>query len=532
MNTTPGADSAVGAGDADSAANRYKKQHADREPYVRRARDCASVTIPALMPPDGSDGSTDLPQPWQSVGPRGVNNLQSKLLLSLFPSEIPFFKISPTAAIKEQFAQQGTPDSDVEAALSKAEAITLEDIESSGDRSPMAELLKLLIVTGNALLHMPPDGARLRVFRLDRYTVRRDLSGNVLEIIVEEKINYDALDADLRAAVDTEQEIADYKSGKKDITIYTRVWRDGSRMRQVQEICGKRIDGTEGNWPIEYCPWLPLRMVSMAGEHYGRSYVEEYLGDLLALDSLSQSIVEGSKAAAEFKVLVKPNGQTSKKAFASAKNGDVISGNVEDVGVHQSQKQMDLQVAGNTASAIEQRLSFAFLMNTAIQRQAERVTAEEIRYMAEELDSTLGGVYTLLSLELQLPYVQLKIRRLQKTRQLPTWPKKTLRVSISTGLEAIGRGRDVQRLRESVAILAEMFGPEAVAKIVNPMEAAKRVFAGKGVLTDNLVNSQQDIEAAAQQEQAAATQQSVAPEMVKQAGQLINNAASSQTAAP
>ncbi|UZT50437.1 head-to-tail connector protein [Enterobacter phage 04_vB_Eclo_IJM] len=34
------------------------------------------------------------------------------------------------------------------------------------------------------------------------------------------------------------------------------------------------------------------------------------------------------------------------------------------------------------ADAIEQRLGWAFLLNSAVQRNAERVTAEEIRYVA------------------------------------------------------------------------------------------------------------------------------------------------------
>ncbi|WP_416142518.1 portal protein [Escherichia coli] len=44
--------------------------------------------------------------------------------------------------------------------------------------------------------------------------------------------------------------------------------------------------------------------------------------------------------------------------------------------------------------------------NSAVQRTGERVTAEEIRYVASELEDTLGGVYSILSQELQLPLVR------------------------------------------------------------------------------------------------------------------------------
>ena len=69
------------------------------------------------------------------------------------------------------------------------------------------------------------------------------------------------------------------------------------------------------------------------------------------------------------------------------------------------QKQADLTVALNTIARIEQRLSFSFLLNSAIQAGAagrDRVTAEEIRMVANELETGLGGVYSILSVEMQL----------------------------------------------------------------------------------------------------------------------------------
>ena len=42
---------------------------------------------------------TELPQNFQSIGARGVNNLSSKLMLSLFPPTLPFMRLelSPDA---------------------------------------------------------------------------------------------------------------------------------------------------------------------------------------------------------------------------------------------------------------------------------------------------------------------------------------------------------------------------------------------------------------------------------------------------
>jgi hypothetical protein len=62
----------------------------------------------------------------------------------------------------------------------------------------------------------------------------------------------------------------------------------------------------------------------------------------------------------------------------------------DDVAVLQAQKQYDLQVVERSIAKLEERLSYAFLLNTAIQRDAERVTAQEIRYMAQAIRNCYG----------------------------------------------------------------------------------------------------------------------------------------------
>ena len=150
-------------------------------------------------------------------------------------------------------------------------------------------------------------------------------------------------------------------------------------------------------------------MIRVDGEDYGRSYVEEYIGDLKSLEGLSQSLVESSAASAKMIFMVRPNSTTKKRDIAVARNGDIISGSGDDVSVLQANKFYDLQTVEKAIARLEERLAYAFLLNTAIQRQAERVTAQEIRYMANELETAMGGIYSLLSQELQLPLVQLSL---------------------------------------------------------------------------------------------------------------------------
>ena len=114
--------------------------------------------------------------------------------------------------------------------------------------------------------------------------------------------------------------------------------------------------------------------------------------------------------------LVNPNGTTRPKQLAESPNGAIVQGNAADVTVLQTQKQNDFRVAQETINVIKERLGQAFLLTSGVVRNADRVTAEEIRMLSQELESALGGLYSLLSNELQLPLVNRLLKFLIKLR--------------------------------------------------------------------------------------------------------------------
>ena len=71
----------------------YTNLSADRSSFLDRARTASEITIPSLLPEQGHSGSSILPTPYQSIGAEGINNLASKLLLSLLPPNSPFFRL-------------------------------------------------------------------------------------------------------------------------------------------------------------------------------------------------------------------------------------------------------------------------------------------------------------------------------------------------------------------------------------------------------------------------------------------------------
>jgi hypothetical protein len=273
----------------------------------------------------------------------------------------------------------------------------------------------------------------------------------------------------------------------------------GDRVEIYQEVEGEIIPDSYGTYPIEQSPFLALRMNRIDGEDYGRSYVEQYLGDLISLESLSKSIVEAAAASAKLLFLVNPTGTTRAKTLAQAPNGAIREGNAADVTVLQANKGADLQVALATAQGISERLSYAFLLTEATIRNADRVTAEEVRLVTQSIERQLGGIYSILSQEFQLPLVGRVIDRLTKSKRMPKLPKDFVTPTIVTGIDALGRGNDLNRLDIYLQGIGQILGPQMIQQYIDVREYLNRRAASLGIETAGLVKSEEQLQIEQQQ---------------------------------
>lgn len=505
----------------------YDKCEQLRMPFLRRARESASLTIPYLVPPESNTSTTSYPTPFQGVGARGVNNLASKLLLALLPPNSPFFRLIIDKFEYEK-ASQGQADpamkQDLEKALGEIERAVQSEVETSAVRVGVFEALKQLIVAGNVLLYVPDKGG-LRVFNLDRFICKRDPMGNMQSLIVKESIDPDVLPVAVRERLEeagnpTVQSMGHGKD--KVVDVYTGIYRDGKKWVVRQEVADIDIPEAYGDYPIDKNPWIPLRYTRIENEDYGRGFIEEYLGDLQSLEGLTQAIVEGSAAAAKVLFLVNPNGTTRPRILANSSNGAIVQGNAQDVTVLQLEKFADFRVAQETIESIKERLGFAFLMNTSIQRQGERVTAEEIRFMAQELEDVLGGVYSILSQEFQMPLVNRLMNRMANSGRLPKLPKDIIKTTIVTGLEALGRGHDLNKLDSFIQGASQLLG-DSFPTYVNMSDYLKRRATSLGIDVEGLIKTEEEIEQEKQQAAQQQMAQQVAPNMATAAGKMAQD---------
>ena len=497
------------------ASERYKQLTSGRSQFLDVAVECSELTLPYLVQRDDNvrGGTRNLKQPWQSVGAKAVVTLAAKLMLALLPPQTSFFKLQVR---DDKLGEDIEPEvrTELDLAFSKIERMVGDYIAASNDRVVVHQALKHLVVSGNALIFMGKDG--LKHYPLQRYVVNRDGNGNVLEIVTKELISRKILGLEPKPAEYPNDPNQNQGSDEDDAEVYTCVKRDTSSGRWIwyQEVDDQVIDGSQGSAPKNASPWLVLRFNTVDGEDYGRGRVEEFIGDLRSLNGLAQSLVEGSSVASKVIFLVSPSATTKPQTLSKAGNGAIIQGRPEDVGVVQVGKTADFATASQVSQQLESRILDAFLVLNI--RHSERTTAEEVRMTQQELNEQLGGLFSLLTVEFLVPYLNRTLLVLNRNNTLPKLPKDIVRPKIVAGVNALGRGQDREALTMFVTTVAQTLGPEALMKYINPSEAIKRLAASQGIDTLNLIKSEQQL----QQEMQAAQQQQMQASLVDQAGQL------------
>ena len=478
-----------------NARQRYQELSSHREQFLDVAYECAELTLPTLLMRNEGDALyQSFATPWQSVGAKGVTTLSSKLMLGLLPPSTSFFKLQvDDSKLGEEVPAEAKSELDL--SFAKVERMIMDSIAGSTDRVQIFAALKHLVVTGNALVYMSKQG--MKVYPLNRYVVERDGNGEVIEIVTKERVSKKLLGIPELDDTVNDDSKGDYK-GSKDVDVYTCVKLYDNGWRWHQEANDTILPDSVGKAPRDKTPWLPLRFVTVDGEDYGRSRVEEFLGDLKSLEALMQALVEGSAAAAKVVFTVSPSATTKPQTLAAAGNGAIVQGRPDDIGVIQVGKTADFATALQHMQTLEKRLNEAFLILSV--RQSERTTAEEVRMTQMELEQQLGGLFGLLTVEFLVPYLNRKLSIFQKTGEIPRLPKGMVKPIIVAGINSLGRGQDAAALAQFLQTIAQTMGPEAIGQYINPEEVVKRLAAAQGIDVLNLVKSMEEVQQKEQQE--------------------------------
>lgn len=482
--------------------------NAMKNTVVRRAERYASWTIPSLCPPDGFTEQTELQNDYQSVGAECVNSLSNRLVLNLFAPSRPFMRFDAPPSVVEQLNIDPARLQDF---LAAAERDCVKMLDQLSSRPKLYESLKQLIVTGNVLVVFGEDKATpIRAIPIKKYCVKRSMSGKVVTIVIKESLKFDELDSKVQKEL-LENSPHKYVGEPYKTTCewYTEVClQDDGRYAVRTSVDDYLLEGGKytAMYTEEALPYRALTWELPDGWHYGIGLVEQHAGDFAAISTMSAAQLQSAILASEFRWLVNPAGLTQPEDVVNSQNGDVIPGTPDDVqavsasgaGVAQA-----LTMQDTILSKYVTRIGRAFLLASAAQRDAERVTAEEIRRDVMELETSLGGVYSRLAVDYQKPlaYWLARMRgvKLEGTEITPT---------IITGLDALSRNSDLENLMRAVNQLVlvgqALASDRRLSIVLNVASIASAIFAGNGVDTKTFVNDENT--------QAALMQQMVAQE--------------------
>ncbi len=438
-----------------SAAEQYiKLSTKDRNQFLNRARHNAVLSIPSLMPLHGHDGQSHLIEPYSGLAASGVVHLSSRLTLALLPAGRPHMRFDLPPAIQLQQQQQGDPkNKDIEVGLALAERLVQQEVEDKGWRPSTLMAMQQQLVAGNHLEHQMQDNF-IRIFRLDSFVVRRDYAGNILEGILEEILTADTLPEGMTAEGKTEFDevkLYTWMRRRKNIIEVHQETGDGQRVSDVLKFDDKSL------------PYNFVRWSKTPGEDYGRSFLEEHISDVRALDALSKAELEMAAMASRNFIAIRPGavGAGIKRRLTHAINGDVIMVEPDSIELKSFDNIQGFQLVNSKVLQLTEQLSRAFLLLSGGQRDAERVTATEIERDIQELEAALGGNFSTLNTDMMERRTKQLMTNMLARNALPKELDEIAQPTVLTGLEALSRERDVGRVQQ-LSQIAQGFGEIAI----------------------------------------------------------------------
>lgn len=481
----------------------YSKGIQDRRPYEDRAKKLSELTLPYVFRDESANGSTEYADSIeQSFCGRLINTLKAKVGIAILPPSTSPFKLTMDSKVLSGNGYTPEEISEVNLLLSNKTSYINSEIEVQQIRAGLFDVILQNLLVGSCVIEkVKSRGIKLHLLR--NFVVELDSHGEAIKICIKEMLTT------LPDGVES--------MPKEEYELYTMCILDESteKWTMTQEIdrqqVGEPITYTKAKFPFQYIGWTWI-----SGDKYHRPYAEDYYNDMVQYNTLSKVLTQGSVVASKSLIFVDQRGNRTKiDDIIKAKNGSVIDGSANDVTSFQLGKNFDFQVPMEMLSSIGRNLSQSFMMAESATRNAERVTAEEIRVMARELEeSNLSGVYTKMTHQFTKRIVEWIMQELDIEF-------KEIGVHIVTGLDALGRSSEGQRL--------EAFVQKAIAigvgGLLNMDEIIRRVASFDNINIDGIVKSKAQIAEEQKVAQDAQLQQQLMEETAKSTGSSIGGMA-------
>ena len=463
----------------------------DRKPYETTAESISAVSLPYVFRSSSATSSTALSRSAsQSFNGRQVNNLKAKMGMALLPPATSSFRLKPDAIeMLSLFGSNETAIEKVREQLSLSTDAINSEIENQQIRSSLFDMLLQQIVVGSVIVEKN-DRAGITVFPLRSFVVDLDSQGEPLAMCILEKLKM------LPEGVEVKKEKDEY-----DYYTLLALDKDTNKWIMKHDIDGEPYGEEQTFKDYDSLPFRYFGWNWVQGDKYHRPFAEDYLADMEQIDALARLNTSGAVVSAKTVLLVNQRGgRTRADDLAKAANGAIIDGSADDVTAFQLNKNFDFQVSNEREATLKKELQANFLDTGSVQRDAERVTAEEIRIMAQQLESsTLAGVYSKMALKWSKWIVSKVMEELKIKFD-------SVSVDVLTGLDALGRSQEASKQDNFMQRVTQL----QLNHWIKENEVLQRYASFDGINTVGLLKTSQEVQQEQQaQQQAMAKQQAI-----------------------
>jgi len=474
----------------------WAEMEQEKGDLIERSEAYARWTLAGILRVDREEYQSNQEQTKGSVmmGAKWVNHLANRIVDVLFPLSRPFFTVAPTPETQRALEQENGEENaaiikdQIRDATSKIEQEAIRNLRLVEYRPVAIEACKHLIITGNVLLRRMPSGKRV-LYPIDRYGIRRDIEGNPIEAVTYDKkklCTFTPAQQEVIKAIHPKVRPTD----KLELLSHYRLASDG-RWVFRQEVEGVPM-GRQKKFAAKDFDLLPLVWNLPSGFHYATGLVEDNSTTFHKIDVTTEALTDLIAIAADIKFFVKPGSPLGLqlRELNNSPRGAYFSGNGEDITVPEVGIRGDLETIAGILSKWENDLSSVFLMSAV--RDAERVTAEEVRMVARELESAFGGLYSQLALAWQQKEADYSLSSMDVGALLG----KDFEVLVTTGLESLSREGQIDNLRLAISDLQLLENvPDELRGVFNPLRTAKFLFTNRGVALIDFLNTPEEMQA-------------------------------------
>lgn len=530
-------------------AHRYEMATGDRASYLEDAREFAEMTDPSLFNLDGAgpgsgmrrtSGSSVDPPNHQSIGALGLDNLVSSSMIAAFSPTTSWFAPEVAAWLSMQMESGRVRDINdrllgvelIVRSLLEGAGRTINNRRTNGFRSNQRGNVAQAYGTGDSLMELMDD-YRVKTYPRNRYCTYRDECGDVLEHTIWEPKDPLTLEA---PGVDNDQLLAILKLDRSELREKVPASRavDHYTWVEFQPFSGSWVIRYELNEQVYYTteekisPFIASSYKLRPGDHYGMGFFASRIGDLRSVDQLNRRLLDFAAAASRVLIGLDEGltGMTAQE-LAGKESGSIIpakfdsNGKIRGIGSFKMENFSDFRVTFEVMKLLSERLGRSMLIESIATPAKERTTATQVMRIAQELQSITGDQFAQLAEQVQRPLAERAMHQAQLDRLIPSFKQDQVEITTLTGLNALSRDLDLQRLINAMSWIGQ-FGPEA-QRPIDWSAVVDLIVRYSGFTQAQLLKSDEQLATEAAQQARAVAAEEAARETVSVAGDVARS---------